>query len=440
MNSGTLSVYMGADLVGTLHNCEPLAFSYDPGWLTKPHAKPLSVKIPLVEGLNETPYVYAFFENLLPEGEQRNLIHLKHHVTSVFGMLATVGGDTAGSIALLPPRQQLTPPIYNKTTWQEIDRLIHAGGEEIEASRRRLENGLPKPRLSISGAQFKLLLSIDDDGCPLYPMGETPSTHIVKSDIHHGTLKLFATAANEAIILQAAHLCGLTSAKVYYQAEIQACMVERYDRVKQPDGSLKKLWQADFCQLLGVPPGTKYEHDNGPTFEQCYNLVCSRSVQQAVDLRNLLRWLFFNLYVGNYDSHAKNLTLIAMDQGLRSAPFYDLMCTRVYSGLSKEFAFSIGGEFRPDKIGKEHVEKLADTLGIKSTYLLTIAKQTAKAVTDAMPRAVGMIATHVGQNEKIMVERIEKTVSSTTRKTLKRFLGLETEADAETEDEGDALR
>lgn len=448
MSANTLSVYMGADLIGTLHNSEPLAFSYDPSWLTNKRAKPLSDQIPLAEGRNDTPHVYAFFENLLPEGEQRKLIHLKSHVTSVFGMLATVGGDTAGSIALLPPGQQPAPPLYKKTTWQEINKLIHADGEEIEACRRKLENGLPKPRLSISGAQFKLLVSIDDDGSPLYPMGATPSTHIVKPDINHGAVKLFATAVNEAIIMQAAHLCGLPSAKVFYQSEIQAAMVERYDRVKQPDGSLKKLWQADFCQLLGVPSGTKYEHDGGPTFEQCYNLVRNRSVQQAADLRMLLRWLFFNLYVGNHDSHAKNLSMMATDDGLRLAPFYDLMCTRVYPGLSKEFALSIGGEFMPGKIGKEHIEKLADTLGIKTSYLLNIAKQTAKAVTNAMPRAVGMIEPHVGHKEKIMAERIQQTISSITRKSLTRFLGMNAEPDAEnanhedadTVDEGDVVR
>jgi serine/threonine-protein kinase HipA len=49
----------------------------------------------------------------------------------------------------------------------------------------------------------------------------------------------------------------------------------------------------------------------------------------AVDLLNLLRWVFFNLYTGNNDSHAKNLSVYQPPgQGVRLTPFYDLMCTR----------------------------------------------------------------------------------------------------------------
>lgn len=41
--------------------------------------------------------VAAFFENLLPEGEQRRLISLREQLTSVFGLLSRVGGESAGA-------------------------------------------------------------------------------------------------------------------------------------------------------------------------------------------------------------------------------------------------------------------------------------------------------------------------------------------------------
>jgi serine/threonine-protein kinase HipA len=95
------------------------------------------------------------------------------------------------------------------------------------------------------------------------------------------------------------------------------------------DETLRRLWQADFCQVAGVPSTVKYEFDGGPSFKDCYELLKKSSVAPANDLLNLLRWLFFNLYVGNNDSHAKNLALLAMPEGLRLAPFYDRMCTSV---------------------------------------------------------------------------------------------------------------
>ncbi|MDQ9172022.1 type II toxin-antitoxin system HipA family toxin [Oxalobacteraceae bacterium R-40] len=426
MSGRVLSVYMGTDLVGILYDTEPISFAYDASWLSHPQARPLSDDIPLQEGRNDSAFVYAFFENLLPEGEQRKLISLKYQVSTVFGMLARVGGDTAGSIALLLPGEAPEKPSFQKMTWQEIDSLIHANGTEPQDEFKEIDNKLPKPRLSISGAQFKLLLSIDDDGSPLYPLGATPSTHIVKPDIVHGAAKLFATAANETIVMTAARLSGLPCAHVFYQPIVKACMVERYDRVKQPDGSLRKLWQADFCQLLGKPSDIKYEHDKGPTFAECYFLLKEKSARQAVDLKNLLRWLFFNLYVGNNDSHTKNLSLIATDEGLRLAPFYDLMCTQMYSGLSNNFAFSIGGEFSPGRLKKGHIIALAETLDIKSGYLLKIAREMADLVGQSIPQAAEMILPHVNHAGEVMIGRLQQTVSHIINKTSDRIWGADT--------------
>ena len=208
--------------------------------------------------------------------------------------------------------------------------------------------------MSLSGAQFKLLLYVDEDGNPARPMGNAPSTHILKPDIQRSDIKVFASSVNETIIMLAADKCGLQTAKVAYQSNTRACLVERYDRERQPDGSLKRIWQADFCQMLAKPSDVKYEAEGGPTFKDCYDLL-GASALPAVDRLQLLRWLFFNLCAGNDDSHAKNLSIIATPKGLRLAPFYDMMCTRVYPGLAAKFAFEIAGETEPGKITGAYV-------------------------------------------------------------------------------------
>ncbi|MDB5746520.1 MAG: type toxin-antitoxin system HipA family toxin, partial [Massilia sp.] len=50
----------------------------------------------------------------------------------------------------------------------------------------------------------------------------------------------------------------------------------------------------------------KYEADGGPSFRDCFEILRT-SARPGVDRRSVLRWLFFNLYVGKNDSHAKIL-------------------------------------------------------------------------------------------------------------------------------------
>jgi len=43
---------------------------------------------------------------------------------------------------------------------------------------------------------------------------------------------------------------------------------------------------------------------------QCYEQVRSLSSNPILDCEKLLNWLFFNLLIGNNDSHAKNISIL----------------------------------------------------------------------------------------------------------------------------------
>ena len=200
----------------------------------------------------------------------------------MFGLLAVMGGDTAGAIVLLPEGQKPTAPVYQDLSWEQVNALVHVDSASIK-KREAIEAAaidLPEPRISISGVQFKLLLLITPEGMPRRPMGTSPSTHILKPDMVRNDIPVFATAVNETIVMRAARICGLPTATTSYQPVAKACLVERHDRLLRPDGALARLWQADFCQLLGKPSGVKYEHDGGPTFKDCYDVLLD-SVQPA---------------------------------------------------------------------------------------------------------------------------------------------------------------
>ena len=351
------------------------------------------------------------------------LISMREQVSTTFGLLSKVGGECAGSIVLLPDGEEPQAPIYQQLTWEQVRALTYNGTrieerEEIE----RAAQGLPKPRMSISGAQYKLLLYIQKDEKPSRPMGSSPSTHILKPDIVRPDINVFASAANETIIMLAAHKCGLPTAKVSYQPVTHACLVERYDRKLGEDGVVRRVWQADFCQLLGKSSEVKYEYDGGPNFNDCFALL-KQSTQPGVDQRNLLRWLFFNLYTGNNDSHAKNLSMIASGRGMRLAPFYDLMCTRVYTGLGSRFAFSIAGESDPEQLTVAHFVELAKSLSIGPKYLQKLAKEMADAVEEAVPAATAQVIPLLEPSQRVLAERVIEKVGSIIRRMRKRIAG-----------------
>ncbi|WP_144636233.1 HipA domain-containing protein [Bordetella genomosp. 13] len=161
----------------------------------------------------------------------------------------------------------------------------------------------------------------------------------------------------------------------------------------------------------------------GPSFADCYHLVKEVSAQPAVDLRNLLCWLFFNLYVGNHDTHAKNLSILATPGGLRLAPFYDMMSTRVYPGLGESFAFAIGGEARPGRIGMPHLAELAGVLRVAPRYLKKIAHDMALAVQAAIPAAAGRLDEQLPHAERVVALRLQQMVNGLVRQMRRRLSG-----------------
>jgi serine/threonine-protein kinase HipA len=229
---------------------------------------------------------------------------------------------------------------------------------------------------------------------------------------------VFSSAINETLIMKLAHACQLPTAPVEYLPRLQSCLVERYDREKDDDGKLKRLYQADLCQLLDKPSGVKYENDGGPSFKDCYELVKNRSAVPLADCHNMVQWLFFNLMVGNNDSHAKNLSMLNSNGKLRLAPFYDLMCTKVYAGLSINFAFKIGQHFEPGQVSPQDVRELADSIGINSRTMFKIALDMAGRIEKNLPSVAEALLPLAlkGSSDRILLDRASKTIYSNMKK------------------------
>lgn len=169
-----LDLYQADRKVGCLFDERPLRFVYDDAWLNSPGARAISPAIALNGHDHAGDAVHAFFENLLPEGHIRKFLQISRHATTVFGLLRSVGGDTASGLTILPQGEQPAPPHYRPSTWQEVAARLRNGAVPALVA----ENA-EGARISLAGAQDKLLM-VMQDGSPALPEGTAPSSHILE--------------------------------------------------------------------------------------------------------------------------------------------------------------------------------------------------------------------------------------------------------------------
>ena len=339
MNS--LIVYLNAERVGTLEQDDSglPQFTYDQAWLEKPGAMPLSRSLPLQGEVFIGKKARPFFAGILPEERPRKRIAeiLGISDTNDFAMLERIGGECAGAVSLLP---EGGAPIDSKDTRRrgltepELRQLI------AELPSRPLMAGTDGLRLSLAGAQDKLPIIVHNNEICL-PLGNTPSTHILKPEPDHFP----GLATNEIFCMTLARAVGLNTPNIEYHpiGKKPCILVQRYDRATDEDGSTTRLHQEDFCQALGFPPERKYQAEGGPTLSDCISLLQDWSTTPVLDIPDFINGLIFNVLIGNADAHGKNLSFLYSDGERRLSPCYDLVSTLAWPDLSKNLAMKIGG-------------------------------------------------------------------------------------------------
>ncbi|PLX69987.1 MAG: hypothetical protein C0603_03355 [Denitrovibrio sp.] len=336
----------------------------------------LSLILPIKEKLFEGTEARIFFENLLPEGEQRKIISRATKISSenTFGLLKRFGGECAGAIVITSDSNlQGTDSKYKLLNDNDILRLI----EKLDQTSPVEDNDMY--RLSLAGAQAKTSIKIENEKLYL-PLGNSPSTHIIKPF----TPNFEGLPANELFCNKLAKACGLPvcNTEIRKVGQVSALFIERYDRYLN-EGKICRLHQEDFCQALGYAYHVKYESDSGSGFSDCVKLITEVSKQPAADKILLVRWFIFNFLIGNADAHAKNISLLyppEMKGRPQLAPFYDLVCTTVYKGISKKLAMSVGGEFNPESVTAGNWKQFCDDVDIRYTALRKHISQISEAI------------------------------------------------------------
>lgn len=400
MNSKKLCVYLHNHLVGHfwLGDKHRFEFRYNPHYFSATDAMPLSLSLPL----REAPYIdgaaKAFFKNLLPEGEVRSLIAKIKQVSehNDYKMLEAIGGECAGAVTILPDGMAPSAEtVYTALSVHELEETIATPHRPILILKDEL-------RLSLAGAQNKIPLYIEDEALFL-TTGAAPSSHILKPQ----SMYFSDMVQNEHFCMLLANVIGLPvpDSFIWKGKKQLAYIVERYDRKRLEDGTIERVHQEDFCQVLGRMPEQKYENEGGPGLKECNRIIETYSSSPILDKEAFVKWVVFNFLIGNADAHGKNLSLIRdKEGGIRIAPFYDLISTCAYSELVKKMAMKIGTENRFKWIAERHWRRMADQLDIKFKYLRGIILHTVETLDNEMPNVAETVAEQY--NGKTTLKRI----------------------------------
>jgi len=366
-----LRVYLHDRYAGLLERPDEqlldLTFTYDRDYLAAAAdaAVPLSLSLPL----RTDPYTGAtarnWFANLLPEGAARQHLAAQFGLTiqDDFGLLSSIGRECAGAVSLWPHDQR---PQQQRGAHRRLDdATIEAW---VQSRPRGAIAGDNRLRLSLAGAQDKIGVVLEQGGSLSEPLDGAISSHILKAPNtdYPGLIAL------EAFGMLLARAAQLNVPRVTLVGSPTRCLViERFDRERSANETLRRLHQEDFCQALGLPPEHKYETHGGPSLARCFNLVRELGLGASA-LNALLDWTILNVTLGNADAHGKNLALLYQRNGTATlAPFYDMVPTAVFSPtrVDRDLAMTIGGAETVDDIEPQDWRDFARDCKLGARYV-----------------------------------------------------------------------
>lgn len=348
----------------------------------------LSLSLPVANRRYSQGVVRPFLDGLLPEGDPRKAIARDLHVSpdDTYGLIQALGRDCAGAM-VIQPADDPRPRRPTTVTAEPLGPKEIAGLVENLRSAPLGVGG--RVRISLAGAQEKLVLTRMPDGTWGRPVDGTPSTHILKPEI-----AAFPDAVeNEAFCMRVARHLGLVVAGVETTkiGGRKLMVVERYDRVVSADGTVERIHQEDFCQAMGLPPERKYEEDGGPSLQSIAGIL--QSVAARDSLEKLLKAVTLNALIGNGDAHAKNFSLLHKSSGaLTLAPLYDLLSTLYYT--DDRLAMYIDNVHRTNLVTAERIANEAVRWGLSkgraAEIIEGILAQAPKAIATALDETEGL--------------------------------------------------
>jgi serine/threonine-protein kinase HipA len=391
-------VHLGTARVGVLTRSEHGArFAYDPEWVRR-HAGDPERSIALRMPVRADPYdsrgvnLHPFFAGLLPEGLRlRSLVRaVKTSEDDLFSLLAAVGPDTVGDVAVTAHGE---PPIERSTvtpdgSWSDLrfrellEHSLSLGGVTAHGSVGGIQPKVSAAMISFPirrrGARRRFLLKLSPPDLP-------------------------RLVENEAFFMAAARAVGFRVANVelVHDASGEAgLVVERFDRVERPDGTLERVHQEDVCQLLDRYPADKYRLKLQDVSDA---LACTSA--PVVARLELLRLQAFSYAIANGDLHAKNLSVQRRAALASIAPAYDLLSTLPYGDA--KLALPLEG--RDDELTWKHFAAFGERNGVSPPSVRRVLTTLVKRLGPFAERVdeIGLEAKATRHLERTFVARLQ---------------------------------
>ncbi|HDY8228824.1 HIPA protein [Vibrio vulnificus] len=415
------------------------SFIYEEEW--KHTGFPISPRI-LFDDQASPRSIENYLRNLLPEGEafEEMIQNTTISKSNTFGLIRKLGAETSGALSFRVPNSE-----PEETSFRAVpdDELI----ERLERNLSPLVYWDGKVRLSVAGVQNKLnLLKRGDEWG--FGEGKLSSNYILKFE----SGKAPCIAVNEFFCMTLAKLAGLDVANVELTriGKTRTLIIERFDRAYiEARDVVQRKHVIDGCQATDLPPGYKYERQNGDEGDGVYmrdgvsfpRLLSVKTIDTVITNLKLTQWMLFNLATLNYDAHGKNISFFVTPKGLELTPFYDLVNIEAIAqegakrnsrsgklsadegraaSIPQYFAMSIGdwesedfqnppkGNFKRP-ITSYDLAEFGALLGYSGTKMASIIAETTGAIKNALKETVGLTeAQGIDDGER---EHIELCVS-----------------------------
>ncbi len=408
-------MYEGMPVGEIIYDLESQKFGliYSEGWRQKGFA--LSPHLPLL-GEIDSENVSKFLENLLPEEEALKSLARTLQTTSgnVFGLISAIGKDATGAFTFSAEANQ------SKTTFRPIP-IKELTERVLKRASLPLSIWDGKPRLSLAGVQEKLGVTLKD-GEYGFGEGELASTHILK--FSKGELHF---VLNEFFCMTLAKNVGLSCANVQLiHLGERVLQVERFDRYWKTSEYVRRLHVVDGCQIFNVPPSFKYQRilPNGPHQNDYLSPVnitnlssfCQKCRVPAKARLQLLKWILFNLLIGNTDSHGKNISYFVSEAGYDLAPAYDLLNVTVYDNFNHDLALMIGDTFLLDEVNAYQLAAMSQQIELAPKF---VAVQLKKLCQDSLKQIDLISIDGQSEQEKEFIYKLVKNIKDRINKFLK---------------------
>ena len=204
-------------------------------------------------------------------------------------------------------------------------------------------------KMSISGVQPKLSLRLDRAKRELIPVA-AGGEYIVKPQIQ----QFPHVPENENCCMDIAAALDIDvppHCLLPLKDGTLAYVVKRFDRAGE-----QKIHQENFSQILEKKD--KY----AGSLEEIGRKLKEISAVPGLDVQLFFERVVLNFLIGNGDGHFQNYSISYTDNGVRLAPAYDLVCTKLVIPDEEDSALTLHG--KKNNITRNDFDALADYLEI----------------------------------------------------------------------------